>query len=274
MSILSDALAALHKPRAPLLHVAVDQGSGPPVILVHGIASSSATFHYVIPLIQAGHRVIAIDILGFGESPQPPDAEYTMYEHVDALAATIHSLHLREPFVLVGHSLGCLITSRFASTHPKVVTHLVLVSPPIYLNPMEIGDPKLRKRVSGYLKIYDYLLQNKDFTVARAAVVSRMLPVQHVLEITEDNWVPFVKSMQHCIEVQTIISDLAHVEVPIDVVYGRFDEFIAPGSIAIIEKMRGVTVHMVQASDHMIRTPLARVAAAAINADPESLAVT
>ena len=94
------------------------------------------------------------------------------------------------------------------------------------------------------------------------------------LEITEDNWVPFVKSMQHCIEVQTIISDLAHVDVPIDVVYGRFDEFIAPGSIAIIEKMRGVTVHMVQASDHMIRTPMARVVAAAINTDPASLAVT
>ncbi|MCU1481493.1 MAG: alpha/beta hydrolase [Subtercola sp.] len=244
MSILSDALAALHRPKAPLLHVAVDEGSGPPVILVHGIASSSATFHYVIPLIEAGHRVIAIDILGFGESPRPPDAEYTMHEHVDALAATIHSLHLREPFVLVGHSLGCLITSRFASTHAKVVTHLVLVSPPIYLNPMEIGDPKLRKRVSGYLKIYDYLL------------------------------VPFVKSMQHCIEVQTIISDLAHVEVPIDVVYGRFDEFIAPGSIAIIEKMRGVTVHMVQAADHMIRMPLARVVAAAINTAPASLVVT
>ncbi|CAN5169148.1 alpha/beta fold hydrolase [soil metagenome] len=268
MSILSAAFDALRGKRAPLLHVAVDEGSGPAVVMIHGIASSSASFHFVLPLIEPGHRLIAIDILGFGESPRPPDAEYTLEEHVDAIAATIHSLKLREPFTLVGHSLGCLISSRFAATHPSAVSHLVLISPPVYLSPTEIGDPRLRNYVAGYLTAYNFLRKNKDFTIGNASIVSRMVPIAHVFEITEQNWLPFVKSMEHCIESQTVISDLARVDVPIDIVYGRLDEFIAPGSMAIIARMRGVTMHVVDVSDHVIRKPLARAAASTINRSP------
>ena len=40
--------------------------AGPTVLLLHGIASSSVTFHHVIPLLERTHRCIAIDLLGFG----------------------------------------------------------------------------------------------------------------------------------------------------------------------------------------------------------------
>ncbi len=282
MSRLGDAIEGLRDPHAPLLHVAADTGQPdagggahrpgalpakkPVAVMIHGIASSSATFVYVMPLVEATHRVIAIDLLGFGGSPVPEHAEYTLEEHVAAIARTIRSLHLDEPFVLVGHSLGCLIAARYAATHESHVSKLVLVAPPVYLTPQEIADPRSRLRMQGYLQAYQYFRENKEFTIARAAVVSRMLPVAHVMEITEQNWVPFVKSMQHCIEQQTVISDLARVDRPVEVVYGRFDEFLVPGNLTIIEKMRGVTTHVVNASDHMIRKPMARVVAKAIEA--------
>ncbi|HXR44726.1 MAG TPA: alpha/beta fold hydrolase, partial [Pseudolysinimonas sp.] len=78
--------------RAPLLHVAADRGSGPVVVLLHGIASSSVTFENVIPLLEPTHRVIALDLLGFGESPAPPDAEYTLGEHAACVDRTLRSL--------------------------------------------------------------------------------------------------------------------------------------------------------------------------------------
>jgi pimeloyl-ACP methyl ester carboxylesterase len=259
-----DRLIGQRAPSTPLLHIASDTGSGPVVILVHGIASSSVTFQNLIPLLEESHRTIAIDILGFGGSPAPPDAEYTMEEHDAALHATIRSLNLTEPFVLVGHSMGALIVARYAAAHSNRVAKVVLVGPPLYLPPKEIGDPRIRARVETYLKAYDFLRANKSFTIRNAAVISRLLPIKGVFEITAKNWDPFVKSLKNCIEQQTLVSDIAGVDVPVELVYGSQDAFIAHGSMPVIEKMRHVTTHRVEVNDHLIRMRLARTVAQAI----------
>jgi pimeloyl-ACP methyl ester carboxylesterase len=261
----------------PLLHIATDSGSGPVVILVHGIASSSITFAQLIPRLTPHYRVIAVDILGFGESPAPADCEYTLEDHVASLDATIRSLKLTEPFTLVGHSLGSLIVSRFAamrrtrSSHRTRVSHLVLVGPPIYLAPADVGDRRVRAGITAYLRAYNFIRANKDFTIANAAIISRLLP-KGIFEITQRNWTPFVKSMEHCIESQTVISDLAVVQAPVDVVYGALDAFIVPGSMSVIERMRHVTMHRVEANDHLVRKRLAKVVARVIDNMPPSSA--
>jgi pimeloyl-ACP methyl ester carboxylesterase len=250
--------------RAPRLHVDTDTGSGPVVILVHGIASTSATFHKVVPLLAPAHRVIAIDILGHGASPAPEDSEYTLDDHVAALAVTIRALRLREPFVLVGHSLGSLIATRYAAerrwyTAPGTrVSRLVLVGPPIYLSPSDIGDPWVRARVSAYLRAYEFLRSNKDFTLVNAAVISRMLP-KGILDLTAQSWTPFVKSLKNCIESQTMVSDIAVLRIPVDLIYGALDAFVAPGSLRVVERMRHVTTHRDEANDHIVRSRIARV---------------
>lgn len=262
MGRLTDAFGRLFH-RAPLLHVAGDEGDGPVVVLVHGIASSSVTFQNLVPLLEPAHRVISIDILGFGRSPTPPDAKYTMEEHVAALHETLRSLKIAHPFVLVGHSLGALIVSRYAAVHPEGLSRLVLVGLPIYGSPAEIGDRRVRSRVSAYLRAYEFLRSNKEFTIRNAGILARLLPIKGVFEVTEKNWTPFVLSLEHCIESQTVVSDLARVRVPVEVVYGTLDAFIAPGSLAVVEAMRHVTMHKVEANDHIIRKRMARVVAAA-----------
>ena len=263
MGWLAERTRSLFGRSTPILHVAGDEGDGPVVVLVHGIASSSVTFQNLVPLLEPSHRVISIDILGFGRSPVPPDADYTIEEHVASLHATLRSLKVRE-FVLVGHSLGSLIVARYAADHPSGITRLVLVGPPVYGSPNEIGDRRVRSRVSAYLRAYEFLRANKEFTMFNASVLSRMLPIKGVFEVTEKNWDPFVKSLKNCIESQTIVSDLARVRVPVEVVYGSLDAFIAPGSLSVIEAMRHVEMHRVDGNDHIIRKRLARVVAAAI----------
>ena len=58
----------------------VDEGSGPPVLLLHGFPDSSALWRHQIPaLVDAGHRVIAPDLRGFGASDRPKgEAKYAM----------------------------------------------------------------------------------------------------------------------------------------------------------------------------------------------------
>ena len=234
-------------------------------MLVHGIASSAATFERLVPLIQERHRCISIDLLGFGESPVPEGATYTVEEHVAAIERTIDSLQLRAPFTLVGHSLGSLLSARYAAQHRREVTHLVLVSPPVYLSPTDFADPRVRAQMGAYLKVYEFMRNNKEFTIGASAQLVKLFALGKTLELTERNWMPFVLSLQHCIESQTTVSDIAAVAAPVDVVYGALDQVMAPGAMKIVEQMRNVTMHRVEVSDHVLRKRLARAVAKVVN---------
>lgn len=251
----------------PTLHVAGDVGAGPVVILVHGIASSSVTFQNLVPLLEPDHRVISIDILGHGGSPAPANAEYTIEEHVTWLHRTIRSLRLRGPVTIVGHSLGALIVARYARVEPQDIDKVVLVSPPIYLTPTSIGDRVERAAVGAYLKAYEYLRSHKEFTLKRAAMIARLVPIRNAFEITEHNWRAFVLSLEHCIESQTTVTDIAGVRAPVEIVYGSLDQFIVPGSMKFIGNMRNVTVRRVELNDHIVRRRLAREVDAAIRGE-------
>ncbi|GAA1222507.1 alpha/beta hydrolase [Rhodoglobus aureus] len=259
----------LFPPRAPLLNIASDVGEGPVIILVHGIASSAATFAHVVPQLSDNYRCISIDLLGFGDSPSPEDATFTIEEHVASIAATVRSLKLNAPFILVGHSLGSLLAARFAAMHPNQISRLILVSPPIYVPPRSIGDPIVRARVGAYMRAYEFLRLNKDFTMATADTLRRLFQLDDILDVSEHNWRAFVLSLKNCIEQQTTISDIASVRVPIDVVYGSLDQFITPGTMRIIEQMRHVTMHKVDANDHLVRKRLARRLVEVISANRE-----
>ncbi|MDF1478061.1 alpha/beta hydrolase [Leifsonia sp. H3M29-4] len=250
--------------RLPLLNVVDDRGQGPVVVLIHGIASSSVTFTNVLPLIEHTHRCISIDLLGFGTSPIIEDCDYTLADHAAAIQRTVQSLGLRHPFTLVGHSMGALIGARFAARNPRSVNKLVLVSPPIYLSPAELSSDLDRDRMGFYRKAYEYVRTNKEFTLRNAAVVEKFLAIPGSMDINERTWTPFVKSLENSIESQTTVSDLAAVEAPVEIVYGALDEFASEGSLKVVARMSGVTVHKVAASDHGIGKRLARVVAQAI----------
>jgi pimeloyl-ACP methyl ester carboxylesterase len=192
------------------------------------------------------------------------DATYTIEEHVAAIDRTIGSLKLRSPFTLVGHSLGGLLAARYAAQHRGRVAHLVLVSPPVYISPSALGDPRARAQVGAYLKVYEFMRGNKEFTIAALGQLVKLFALGKTLDVTEKTWTPFVLSLQHCIESQTTVSDIASVAAPVDVVYGAFDQFMAPGAMQIVEQMRNVTMHRVEVSDHVLRTRLARAVAQVI----------
>lgn len=243
--------------RAPKLHVARDTGRGHPVVLLHGLASSSATFDLVVPLLEDNHRVISLDLLGFGHSPTPPTASYTLEEHVAAVGATIRSLKLGSRATLVGHSLGALIAARFAAQNPSLLSHLILVSPPVYLPGNTVLDPLERLQMDAYQKLYDFMRHNRSFTEAAARAASLLIPMKGALEVTEKNWRAIRLSLEKCIESQTTLTDLAQVRVPVDAIWGTRDPFMAPAGLRVIERMRGIASTRVDGADHVIRPKFA-----------------
>ena len=265
MAWWSGIVERFRRPPAPVLNVAGDVGEGPVIVFIHGIASSAATFRKLVPLLDDRYRCISIDLLGFGESPSPKDATYTIEEHVASIHATIRSLKLGAPFILVGHSLGSLLAARYTAQHPELVSRLVLISPPVYLAPSEISDERVRSQVGAYLKVYEFLRSNKSFTMASVNTISRLFQLGTALEVSERNWNAFILSLQNCIESQTTVSDIAAVRVPIDVVYGAQDQFISAGTMGIIEQMRHVTMSRVDINDHLVRSRLAKAVAALLS---------
>jgi pimeloyl-ACP methyl ester carboxylesterase len=100
-------------------------GSGPPVVLVHGIGDSSATWEPVIPALARRHLVIAPDLLGHGSSDKPR-ADYSVAAYANGVRDLLGVLGV-ERATLVGHSLGGGVAMQFAYQFPERTERLVLV---------------------------------------------------------------------------------------------------------------------------------------------------
>lgn len=105
----------------------VRTGSGRPVVLIHGMGSSAATWSSVADLLADRYETIAVDLLGHGGSPVPDDPdEYTR----DGALADLDDLlaGLDERAVLVGHSLGGYLALAHIATRPGAVDGIVVLN--------------------------------------------------------------------------------------------------------------------------------------------------
>lgn len=100
---------------------------GPVVVLLHGLASDGDTWDRAIgPLGAHGLRVLAVDLLGHGESDKP-ESTYLLSDFADSLADFLDALDVPSA-TLCGHSFGGAIAIYFGTQHPGRVARLVLVS--------------------------------------------------------------------------------------------------------------------------------------------------
>jgi pimeloyl-ACP methyl ester carboxylesterase len=101
-------------------------GQGKPLVLVHGLAGSAENWLPLIPeFIRSGHRVYALDLLGYGRSDQP-DVDYSIALEVDILRQFLDSQQLQQPD-LAGWSMGGWVSLKFAADHAERVHRLVLM---------------------------------------------------------------------------------------------------------------------------------------------------
>jgi pimeloyl-ACP methyl ester carboxylesterase len=107
----------------------LDQGEGPPVVLLHGNIVTAEDFAYsgLLDLAAEHHRVIAFDRPGMGYSDRPNGRLWTPRAQADLLRRALNRLSI-ERAVVVGHSLGAMVAAALALAHPTTVRGLVLLS--------------------------------------------------------------------------------------------------------------------------------------------------
>jgi pimeloyl-ACP methyl ester carboxylesterase len=113
-----------------LLHT-VTSGTGPSIVLIHGVAGSHLVWDRIVPLLEPHFTLIRMDLLGYGHSPKPRGT-YTPHRHVAAIRRTLDHLGIVGPNSFVGLSMGTNLVLEYAMRWPDQVRELIGIGFPFY----------------------------------------------------------------------------------------------------------------------------------------------
>jgi pimeloyl-ACP methyl ester carboxylesterase len=119
----------------------IDRGEGPAIVLVHGFGGQTYSYRKLIPALARDHRVIAVDLKGYGYSQRDATTDLSHTGQVAMLRKLLRRLGI-DRAVLVGHSMGGFVVQRFAATHPEACEAIVLAAS---VSGDEMGGPRARR---------------------------------------------------------------------------------------------------------------------------------
>lgn len=121
-----DGATAARVPTPRLSMFCVEAGSGPPVVLLHGLGWDSSLWFPTLAQLAGRHRAIAADTRGHGDSDKPP-GPYSIAQFAEDWAGLLDHLRVRDA-TLVGLSQGGMVAQALAINRPDLVARLVLVA--------------------------------------------------------------------------------------------------------------------------------------------------
>lgn len=136
-------------------------GQGAPIVLVHGLMTSSYSWRYVLAPLAKRYRVFAPDLLGSGASDKPLDHRYSVGNQARFLAAYVRTVSPSGPVYLVGNSLGGLYCLRALLDDESIARRFVMMHSP--------GYPLARTAASSLLFRAPGLGQGARSLIARVA---------------------------------------------------------------------------------------------------------
>jgi pimeloyl-ACP methyl ester carboxylesterase len=104
-------------------------GTGPPLLLLHGLGGSGRYWAGIAPLLAGSRTLIAPDLAGFGRSDKPR-LRYTADLHLEAIDSLLVTLQVEGQVAVAGHSMGGILAALWASRHPPAVQSLAVVAAP------------------------------------------------------------------------------------------------------------------------------------------------
>ncbi|QWV95385.1 alpha/beta fold hydrolase [Geomonas oryzisoli] len=121
----------------------LDEGTGAPVVMVHGNPSWSIYYRNLVLALRDNYRCIVPDHIGCGFSDKPGDDhyDYTLSRRIDDLERLIDSLDLQGKITLVVHDWGGMIGMGYASRHPERIGRIVVLNTAAFHLPKEKTFP-------------------------------------------------------------------------------------------------------------------------------------
>jgi len=232
-------------------YAAGTRGKGEPLILLHGFPSSSHLWRDVVPELPAGHRVVVLDLLGYGRSDRPGEKALSIGAHAERVLALADALRITQ-FAVAGHDLGGGIAQHLAVHHPDRVTRLALVSsvgfdawPPRELKIARSAIPFMRKMppkpvINQLRRALRKAYEEEEHGAHSVDMYLRPFEAPG----GKDALIAHVAALDEA-ETVALASGLKRLDLPVAVIWGERDPFIAP---AVGERLKkaipGATLSM------------------------------
>lgn len=159
--------------KQPQLLYFMEHGSGPALLLVHGLMITGEMFEPITPALAKSHRLIIPDLRGCGKSRALPPP-YTVKQHAEDLAQLLHHLEIESADVL-GYSQGGPVVEQLAVDYPKLVRRLILSNTYAY------NAVTLSEKIEGRLvPLFIHIFGMRRFAEFTGSIGLRQVPKERV----------------------------------------------------------------------------------------------
>jgi pimeloyl-ACP methyl ester carboxylesterase len=233
----------------------LDAGSGPPLVLLHGIGSAAASFRYQLEELSARFRVVAWDAPGYVASTPLAIERPTVSDYAAALAAWLSALRI-DRYDMLGHSLGALIAARFAAQQPDRVSSLTLCSPARGHRRLPVSEQRrhLAQRLDDLAELGPHGMaaqRGPRLLGPNATEAMLRLVVETMARIHPNGYAQAARMLS----TGDILADLARLPTgpPVQVIVGDADVITPPTDcLEIAAACRAASAHVIGGAGHAI----------------------
>lgn len=237
----------------------IRKGQGPPVVLLHGIPSSSYLWRDLIDPLSATFDVLAPDLLGYGDSDKRLDADLSIAAQARYVVAFMETLGVHQAAV-IGHDIGGGVAQLMAVDEPQRVARLVLIDSAVDNNWPVPVIARLKEPA------WDQIMTNIDMRKGlREGLEKGMVTAGRVTDEVVDEWTrPFQDlggrraylRAARALNNRDLMSRSKHVEeidTPTLILWGANDAFLEPRWAEVLQrKLRNSTIEIVDPGGHFL----------------------
>ena len=235
------------------------QGQGPPLLLVHGIPSSSYLWRDVIDRLSATFDVLAPDLLGYGDSDKRMDVDLSIAAQARYLVAFMESIGVHQAAV-AGHDIGGGVAQLMAVDEPQRVARLILIDS-VVDNNWPVADIARLKEPA-----WDHIMVNIDLRKGlRKGLEAGIVSEGRVTDELVDEWTrPFqdiggrraylraARSLNNR-DLTSRSNHIAEVDTPTLILWGANDKFLEPRWAETLQhKLRDATIEIIDPGGHFL----------------------
>lgn len=239
------------------IYVKQDGARGaPPLVLIHGLTSSTRIWDAVVPMLATTHRVIRIDLLGHGRSAKPTGGGYLIPEQARRVGAVLDQLGITHA-VVIGHSTGGMVATSLAEQRRNLVSALALLdagpSADAFISNGIVGELLLEPVIGQLLWRLrtDSLIRKAASTaVSRPGVEVPQTMVDDVRETTYHAFTATEQASTDFLKQDPLPDRLAPLDVPLLVIWGADDRRWRPASASQFRTVPGAEIELLPGIGH------------------------
>jgi len=214
-------------------YAAGTRGAGEPVVFLHGFPTSGHLWSDVVAQMPAGHRLVVVDLLGYGRSDPPGGRSLTLHAHAERVVGLLDALGIASACI-VGHDVGGGIAQSLATHWPARVSRLALIDSVAFS-----GWPTRYVRIARFfLPLVRHLPTNWLLPIVRAGLERGYYDTTHATHSIDKYQRPFNSDegrkvfLDHLAaldarETEALGARLGEIAVPTAVIWGSHDPFLS-----------------------------------------------